>query len=194
MGLLMGLNACGFEPSSAVRWIECHPGLAAWVQAVGTILAVVIALTVPIAAELLARRGRSRRTEENTVAAFLRLRQEFISLQIEADLRLQWLNRMPSVLDSASASIWLEGMQLLIHPDLPRVADTGGLRADFSKALLLCLEAASQFNDRVRRATAYPEQFFPDRWPTVHPLVSGLAASTRDHAAKVIEIGLRIST
>jgi hypothetical protein len=177
-----------------VRWIECHPGLAAWVQAVGTILAVVIALTVPIAAELLSRRGRSRRTEEKTLAAFLRLRQEFIRLQSEADLRLQWLNRMPRVLDSASASIWLDGMQLPINPDLPRVADSGGLRADFSKALLLCLETAFQFNDRVRKATAYPEQFCPDRWQAVHPLLSALAASTRDQAANAIEIGLRIST
>jgi hypothetical protein len=56
-----------------ICWIEAHPGLASWVQAVGTIAALVIALMVPIIsqsfADRAARRRHHHRMTEAVVAA-----------------------------------------------------------------------------------------------------------------------------
>jgi hypothetical protein len=135
--------------------------LAAWVQAIGTIIAVVVALMVPIATEFLVRRGRARQTDETTAAAFLRLRAPLLSLHAESDIRLQWLERLPQALDAETAGIWLDGLRIAIDPSLGHAAETRDLRSDFSKALLLCLESASKFNEWVGHATNYPEAFFP---------------------------------
>jgi hypothetical protein len=37
-------DACTLEPSSVIRWFECHPGSAGWVQAVGSLLAIGFAI------------------------------------------------------------------------------------------------------------------------------------------------------
>lgn len=47
MSDLMQWNACTMEPSAVLRWIECHPGLAGYVQAVGAVAAIAVALAFP---------------------------------------------------------------------------------------------------------------------------------------------------
>lgn len=37
-------DACTLEPSAVIRWFECHPGSAGWVQAVGSLLAIGFAI------------------------------------------------------------------------------------------------------------------------------------------------------
>ncbi len=59
-------DTCTQEPSALLRWIECHPGTAGYIQAVGTVLAVIGALCAPrVAAWLEERRldaDQKRRT------------------------------------------------------------------------------------------------------------------------------------
>jgi len=40
-------NGCMNEPVWFLRWIECHPGLAGYIQAAGTVIAVLVALYAP---------------------------------------------------------------------------------------------------------------------------------------------------
>src|ERR1041385_7341778 len=99
-------NACAMEPSAVLRWVECHPGLAAWFQAVGTIAAVLLALAAPIASEFIARLRRAHRLDQVTGAAFLRLRRALVNLQCESDLRAQWLERLPTDISGPLGRIW----------------------------------------------------------------------------------------
>jgi hypothetical protein len=43
----MGWDACTQEPLVALRWIECHPGTASWIQAAGILLAIATVVVVP---------------------------------------------------------------------------------------------------------------------------------------------------
>ena len=43
----MGWDACTQEPLAVIRWIECHPGTAGWVQTVGILLAIGTAVVIP---------------------------------------------------------------------------------------------------------------------------------------------------
>ncbi|HTW34840.1 MAG TPA: hypothetical protein VMD53_09495 [Rhizomicrobium sp.] len=43
-------DACTFEPNSWLRWVECHPGLAGYIQAIGTIGAILVAILAPVIA------------------------------------------------------------------------------------------------------------------------------------------------
>jgi hypothetical protein len=187
-------NACATEPSAVLRWIECHPGLAAWVQAVGTIAAVLLAMAVPVAAEFFVRRGHTRQVDHVTSGTFLRLRRALVSLQCESDLRLQWLARLPTNLNGTLAGIWLEDMHIPIGQELTHAAaDPAGLRSDFSRALLLSLENASQFNSWVTRLRQYPEQFFPDQWATTRQVLQDIARKVCENTTTAIGIGTRVS-
>jgi hypothetical protein len=44
---MMGWDACTQEPLAAIRWIECHPGTAGWVQTLGILLAIATAVVIP---------------------------------------------------------------------------------------------------------------------------------------------------
>lgn len=59
-------DACTQEPNSWLRWIECHPGLAGYLQALGVILAVVIAFLSPQIAGWYAKRQRRVQILQNT--------------------------------------------------------------------------------------------------------------------------------
>ena len=181
-------NACSMEPSAALRWVECHPGLAAWVQAVGTIAAVLLAIAVPTAVEFVARRGRARRLDHVTGAAFLRLRRALVNLHCESDLRAQWLKRLPADISGMLGRIWLEDMQIPISRHLTQ-AEPSGLRPDFSKALLLSIESAAQFNSWVTKLREYPEEFFPSQWASMRRLMQDIAMKVCEHAATALKIG-----
>ena len=65
-------DACTMEPRALLRWIECHPGLAGYIQAVGVVATVALALLGPPAARLWAawkhRRARRRQTRAIALA------------------------------------------------------------------------------------------------------------------------------
>lgn len=44
---MISWDACTFEPNSILRWIECHPSFAGYLQAIGTIAAFALALLAP---------------------------------------------------------------------------------------------------------------------------------------------------
>lgn len=57
------MNACTTE-TGWLRWIECHPGTAAWVQAIFTIVALLIAIGIPVFHDFLIRRRRGHQISE----------------------------------------------------------------------------------------------------------------------------------
>lgn len=44
----MSWDACTMEPSTWLRWIECHPGTMSMAQGLGTFLAIFAAVSVPV--------------------------------------------------------------------------------------------------------------------------------------------------
>jgi hypothetical protein len=58
------MDACSLE-TGWLKWIECHPSLAGYIQAVGTILAVLVAFFAPRISAYFERRAREseRRSE-----------------------------------------------------------------------------------------------------------------------------------
>jgi hypothetical protein len=40
------------EPNLYLRWFECHPGLGTWVQGIGTLLAICVAIFIPLGIHL----------------------------------------------------------------------------------------------------------------------------------------------
>lgn len=67
---MTGWDACIREPWAILRWIECHSGLAGYLQAVGTVAAVAVAAFAPRIAEWFQER---RRKHELTVRTNLLL-------------------------------------------------------------------------------------------------------------------------
>jgi len=57
-------NACMSEPNWVLKWIECHPGLAGYIQAVGVVATLMVALLGPPLARAVAhwRARLARRT------------------------------------------------------------------------------------------------------------------------------------
>ena len=49
-------NACEREANWILRWIECHPGLAGYIQAIGVVITIIIAVLGPPLARYLERR------------------------------------------------------------------------------------------------------------------------------------------
>lgn len=53
-------NACTQEPNSWLRWIECHPGTAGWLQAIFSILAIIATAAVSYGVMEADRRYRAK--------------------------------------------------------------------------------------------------------------------------------------
>jgi hypothetical protein len=70
------------EPNTVIKWIECHPGLAGYVQAVGVIAGVAIALFGPPIARWL-ERWHQRRARAKSIVRFARGCLPSIQLLIE---------------------------------------------------------------------------------------------------------------
>jgi len=132
--------------------------------------------------------GRARRLDHVTGAAFLRLRRALVNLHCESDLRAQWLKRLPADISGMLGRIWLEDMQIPISRHLTQ-AEPSGLRSDFSKALLLSIESAAQFNSWVTKLREYPEEFFPSQWASMRRLMQDIAMKVCEHAATALKIG-----
>jgi hypothetical protein len=65
---------CMNEPNAFLRWVECHPGLAGWGQAIFTALAVFAAITTPRIAEYFADRRATRDLRRQTAQIVATLR------------------------------------------------------------------------------------------------------------------------
>ena len=84
-------NACTQEPNAWLRWIECHLGVAGFVQAIGTILAVVAAVIIASAqsrtsVKVERERENAKRAADRKSAHILALRLASILVDIEGDL------------------------------------------------------------------------------------------------------------
>lgn len=72
-------EVCAAAPALSVLWLECHPGMASWVQAVGTLLALLLAIAVPVAIHVSERRASNAselRYNRNVRAAIAEVRYE----------------------------------------------------------------------------------------------------------------------
>lgn len=68
---MMLWNACTQETNAILRWIECHPGLAGYIQAVGVVTTLMVALLGPPLARALDRR-RARISRRNLTTSIIR--------------------------------------------------------------------------------------------------------------------------
>ncbi|KXO81134.1 hypothetical protein [Stutzerimonas stutzeri] len=90
-----------------VVWFEQHPGTASWAQAVGTIIALVIALAVPFQQNRMMRKEASIRSHEQAI-------QLFDALGAIADFAEE---RLRSVHTAITGDTWYEVLMREYHPD-----------------------------------------------------------------------------
>jgi hypothetical protein len=64
-----------------LQWIETHPGLAAWVQAIGAILAIFVALLVVFLQQRLERNSAARERRERAIGLGILLHTDLVALQ-----------------------------------------------------------------------------------------------------------------
>src|SRR5271168_1205969 len=78
----MSWDACTIEPNSWLRWIECHPGLAGYVQAVGVVGTLMLALLGPPVAQLI-EFVRERRARNKTTISVARSLLPYVNSMLE---------------------------------------------------------------------------------------------------------------
>jgi hypothetical protein len=64
-----------------LRWIEAHPGLAAWVQAIGAILAIIVAFLVVFLQQRLERRAAASERRARAIGLAILLHTDLVALQ-----------------------------------------------------------------------------------------------------------------
>jgi hypothetical protein len=64
-----------------LQWIETHPGLAAWVQAIGAILAIVVAFLVVFLQQRLERDSAARERHARAIGLAILLHTDLVTLQ-----------------------------------------------------------------------------------------------------------------
>jgi hypothetical protein len=115
---MTGWDACTMEPCAVLRWMECHPGFAGYVQAVGTVGAVVIALYAPRIAAYFSRRASQEERRARTLVLVQSLGTPTIDVGVEADRIKRSLEEIRKVAPNSSAwADWFE-KKLLLKPPL----------------------------------------------------------------------------
>ncbi len=133
-------------------WIEHHPGLASWVQAIGSILAIVAAGLFPFAHE----RSRERRLRRNTLLSLLYLSRSLRDLQVKImeslgndGWNLRWLNGDgPTELEQISQLISEIPASMLVGFEITCLADMR-LCAGFAQNMhgILMLSRSNQISN-----------------------------------------------
>lgn len=123
------------EPNAVLQWIECHPGLSGYLQAVGTVLAILVAFYAPSISRWLDRR-HARRLVVAASRQFMRsLRPAYASIENDS-------NKAIAALDAQTAS---PAENELI---MKRGAETMSLPNDWFNLLLVQLPPQLDYMDQ----------------------------------------------
>lgn len=115
---MTGWDACTMEPFAVLRWMECHPGFAGYVQAVGTVGAVIIALYAPSIAAYFSRRASLEERRARTLILVQGLGTPTIDVGVEADRIKSALEEIRMLPPNPGAwADWFEN-RLLLRPPL----------------------------------------------------------------------------
>lgn len=129
----MAWDACTLEPFFLLRWIECHPSLAGYIQAIGTVLAVGVAMAAPAIESYFARRQAAKDLRARTLGFIEMLATPITDVGVDATrARAKWLAWKHGV---PQAHLWtdlLNEMLVKIPPELMSL----GYANDFDLALL----------------------------------------------------------
>lgn len=114
---MAGWDACTMEPSAVLRWMECHPGFAGYVQAIGTVGAVIIALYAPRIAAYFSQQASREERRARTVILVQSLATPTIDVGVEADRIKRALDETKNHPPRPSAWVdWFENRLLLKTP------------------------------------------------------------------------------
>jgi hypothetical protein len=175
---------CVASATDWLQWIECHPGLAAWVQAIGTITAVLIAVFLPLWLEHRAHRERSRVIRLETQAAFSRVQQALAAVRMAVEQPREW---PPDDFAGPADPTWLRGLLIPIQDGLVReVERTDGLTPEFSNAIAVCLWEVREYNRLLEDAT--DSEF--NTWPLMKNVLPVKRKAVSDAVRFAVTVGL----
>jgi hypothetical protein len=116
---MSGWDACTMEPNSILRWVECHPGLAGYLQALGVVAAVLVAFFAPRIADYFSRQQHAadvRANTKNVVRIFKKEMPDVLSKC--AALRIFIEQQKPPSVDGNSWSEWFQSIGYVMPPTL----------------------------------------------------------------------------
>jgi hypothetical protein len=164
---MTGWDACTMESSAILRWMECHPGFAGYVQAVGTIGAVVIALYAPRIAAYFSRRANQEERRTRTLILVQSLGTPTIDVGVEADRikrELEDIRKLPP--DSGAWPGWFE-KKLLLKPPLQfeylhqHLADTD---PELTRVFRQVAESVVSYNSIRAQTANFPQTIAQSDW------------------------------
>jgi hypothetical protein len=120
-------NACTMDPHPWMRLIECHPGFAGYLQLIASIIAMMVAILVPI---FLARSDRSRRADNLCKSVAV----DVFDVKYESDLIANGLqeSRKEALSKSLAKSQWEDWLRRHKIPLSPRLIDAVEHMNDFN--------------------------------------------------------------
>jgi hypothetical protein len=133
------------EPSTWLRWIECHPGLSGYLQVLGTMLALFVAIGAPLLIELAQRRNIRR---ERRVRAASLLKAVASDVGIAATRAILLAGPISgATLPKFQSPNWVDTLRLELPPRLERVVfEATDIDRDVLAPITKIVNAASEYN------------------------------------------------
>jgi hypothetical protein len=122
---------CMNEPNSALRWIECHPAIASYIQAIGTVSAILSAVGLPWLLRYRRNVARNRARERRTTAAVSRLWGDLSEIRGAIDACLHTIDTYVPPPDRRGWMAFLEKFKIPIPSQLSELIRRNDL--DYSK-------------------------------------------------------------
>jgi hypothetical protein len=125
-------------------WVECHPGTAAWVAAIATIFALIVAIGVPIAMNLYQRHAE-KRDRKLRAAALLKASVGDVAVIVGRAVMLA--GPITSVMTARATNDWADKLVLKVPPRLEWVAfEAVDVNRDVLAPIVNIVTAAALYN------------------------------------------------
>lgn len=129
---MSGWDACTLEADRTLRWIECHPGVAGYIQAAGVVATIAIAVLGPPLAREIGNWRAYRARKEATTRVILGSQQNVEALLERIGGRLETIGTYDEP-DGTDSNLFLDNLMI----EIPGPLDLGFYaRKDFETARL----------------------------------------------------------
>lgn len=77
---------------AVLSWIEGHPGTAGWVQGIGSIVAVIVAIIIPVFLRRIDQKERKKENAIKSICLAIAIKPDLLRIISHADILIGWCN------------------------------------------------------------------------------------------------------